>query len=101
MYDIQSRWMLEGSALRYYGLRNQHNMFKNTVKLTDDQKKIIEKLPYDLTDDEIRILKNLVGTQVVKAESKRVISSCLDDAIFCTSCIANDFMILFMFERSK
>lgn len=93
MYDIQSRWTLEGNALRYYGLRNHPNMFKNTVKLTADQKKIIEKMPYDLTDDEIKTLKNLVGTQVVKAESKRVIPSRLDDARFCTSCIANDFMI--------
>ena len=31
MYDIQSRWKLEGNTLRYYGLRNQPNMFKNTV----------------------------------------------------------------------
>ncbi len=93
MYDIQSRWTLEGNVLRYYGLRNHPNMFKNTVKLTADQKKIIQKMPYDLTDDEIKTLKNLVGTQVVKAESKRVIPSRLDDARFCTSCIANDFMI--------
>ena len=38
MYDIQSRWKLEGNILRYYGLRNQPNMFKNAVKLTKNQK---------------------------------------------------------------
>ena len=93
MYDIQSRWKLEGNILRYYGLRNQPNMFKNTVKLTKKQKTIIEKLPCGLTNSEITILKNLVGAQIVKFESKRVIPSSLDDAKFCKTCIANDFMI--------
>jgi len=93
MYDIQSRWKLEGNVLRYYGLRNQSDMFKNTVKLTKRQKTIIEKLPYELTNSEITVLKNLVGAQIVKFESKRVIPSSLDDAKFCKTCIANDFMI--------
>ncbi|MBR2370494.1 MAG: hypothetical protein IKA82_00590 [Clostridia bacterium] len=93
MYDIQSRWKLEGNILRYYGLRNQPDMFKNTVKLTKKQKAIIEKLPCDLTTDEIRVLKNLIGVQIVKSESKRVIPSGLDDAKFCKTCIANDFII--------
>ena len=93
MYDIQSRWKLESNILRYYGLRNQPNMFKNTVKLTKKQKTIVEKLPCDLTDDEISILKNLVGAEIVKFESKKLIPSSLDDAKFCKTCIANDFMI--------
>ena len=75
MYDIQSRWKFEDDVLRYYGLRNQPNMFKNAVKLTKKQKTIVEKLPCDLTDDEISILKNLIGAQIVKFESKRVIPS--------------------------
>ena len=33
------------------------------------------------------------GAQIVKFESKRVIPSSLDDAKFCKTCIANDFMI--------
>ena len=93
MYDIQSRWKLESNILRYYGLRNQPNMFKNTVKLTKKQKTIVEKLPCDLTDDEISILKNIVGAEIVKFESKKLIPSSLDDAKFCKTCIANDFMI--------
>ena len=93
MYDIQSRWKLEGNVLRYYGLRNQPNMFKNTVKLSKKQKSIIEKLPCDLSDDEMNILKNLVGAQIVDSSSKRAIPSSFDDATFCTTCVANDFMI--------
>ena len=93
MYDIQSRWKLEGNILRYYGLRNQSNMFKNTVKLTKKQKAIAQKLPCNLTEDEVRVLKKFVGVQIVKSEDKRAIPLRLDDARFCTTCIANDFMI--------
>ena len=93
MYDIQSRWKFEGAILRYYGLRNQPDMFKNTVRLTKKQKAIIEKLPGELTDDEIGVLKNLIGVQIVKSEEKKAIPSCLDEAKFCKTCIANDFMI--------
>ena len=68
MYNLQKRWALEGTILRYYGLRNRPNMFKNTVKLTKTQKAIIEKLPCELTSEEISGLKNLIGSQVVKDE---------------------------------
>ena len=93
MYDIQSRWKLEGNVLRYYGLRNQPDMFKNTVKLTKKQKAIVKKLPCELTDDEISVLKNLIGIQIVKFENKRAIPSSFHEARFCKTCIANDFMI--------
>ena len=93
MYDIQSRWMLENNILRYYGLRNRPDMFKNTVKLTKKQKTIIKKLPCELTVDEVNALKNLIGVQIVKSENKTIIPSSLDEARFCKTCIANDFMI--------
>lgn len=93
MYDIQSKWKLEGNVLRYYGLRNQPDMFKNTVKLTKKQKAIVKKLPCELTDDEISVLKNLIGVQIVKFENKRAIPSSFHEARFCKTCIANDFMI--------
>ena len=93
MYDIQIRWKLEGNVLRYYGLRNQPDMFKNTVKLTKKQKAIVKKLPCELTDDEISVLKNLIGVQIVKFENKRAIPSSFHEARFCKTCIANDFMI--------
>jgi len=93
MYGIQSRWKLEGTVLRYYGLRNRPNMFKNTVQLSKKQKAIVEKLPCELTNSEISVLNSLVGVQIVKIERKRVIPSDLESARFCTTCIANDFMI--------
>ena len=75
MYNLQKRWALEGTVLRYYGLRNRPNMFKNTVKLTKTQKTIIEKLPCELTTEEISNLKNLIGVQVVKSEDLITIPS--------------------------
>jgi len=93
MYDIQSRWKLEGAVLRYYGLRNQPDMFKNTFKLTKKQKAIVERLPSELTEREIRLLKKFIGVQIVLKEQKRVIPSRLEDAKFCRTCIANDYMI--------
>ena len=93
MYDIQSRWKLEESDLKYYGLRNQPDMFRNTVKLTKKQKAIIKKLPCELSEDELDILNKFVGIQIVKSEDKRAIPSSLVEARFCKTCIANDFMI--------
>ena len=93
MYDIQSRWKLENGVLRYYGLRNRSDIFKNTVKLTKKQKLIVEKLPCELTCEELGALKKLVGVQIVKADEKRIVPRSLDEAEFCKTCIANDFMI--------
>ena len=44
MYFLQTRWKQEGKKLRYYGLRNQSELFKNTVRLSGDALKIIQKL---------------------------------------------------------
>ena len=58
MFDIQSRWVLDGNILRYYGLRNRPNLLKNEVKLSKKQVEIVKKLPCQLTDKEINLIKN-------------------------------------------
>lgn len=93
MYDVQSRWKLENNVLRYYGLRNLPKLFKNAVKVSKKQRKIIEKLPCELTENELVVLNRLVGKQIVKSEEKRAIPTCLEEARFCKTCIANDFII--------
>ena len=93
MYDIQSRWKLEDNVLRYYGLRNQPNMFKNSIRLTKKQRSIIKKLPCELTPAEILTLKGLMDVQIVKSDSKKITPISLSEAVFCKTCIANDFMI--------
>ncbi|MDE5756866.1 MAG: hypothetical protein K2I23_07235 [Clostridia bacterium] len=93
MYYLQSRWKLENGRLRYFGLRNKPNMFKNVVRLTRAQRQIIEKLPCELDDTQLKALGNLLGTQVVTQDKLIVIPKSLKDARFCKTCIANDFII--------
>lgn len=93
MYDIQSRWKLEGRVLKYYGLRNRPYLFKNTVKLSKRQAEIIKRLPCVLTADDMAYLGALIGKQIVKAEEKIKVPTCFEEARFCSHCVANDFMI--------
>ncbi|MBQ7378500.1 MAG: hypothetical protein IJW70_02325 [Clostridia bacterium] len=92
-YVLQNRWVLEGNALYYYGLRNKENMFRNTVRLTKAQQKIIASLPSFLTDEQKKALGALLGTQVVLQADYRPTPKSLMEARFCTACAANDFII--------
>ena len=93
MYFLQNRWKIENNVLRYYGLRNKENMFKNTVKLNSKQLNILKKLPADLTADELSLISSFVGIQVVTEEKLHAVPKSLEEARFCKNCIANDFMI--------
>ena len=93
MYYLQNRWKLQEGRLKYYGLRNKSVMFKNTVKLNGAQRKIVQKLPCDLTESELQAIRKLAGVQVVTEEQLKVTPKSLDEARFCTNCVANDFII--------
>ena len=93
MYYLQDRWKLQDGKLKYYGLRNKPEMFKNTVKLNGAQLRIIEKLPCELTADELKKVHNLLGIQVVGVEQRRRTPRSLDEATFCVNCAANNFII--------
>jgi hypothetical protein len=92
-YLIQNRWKLEKNYLVYYGLRNKKDLFNNAIKLNNKQKGIIEKLPKHLNDDELRILKSLVGNQIILKEELKVTPKSLSEAVFCKECVANDYII--------
>ena len=93
MYDLQNRWKIEGNKLVYYGLRNVPDLLHNEIKISYRQKRILSRLPCELTTDEIRDLKSLFKTQVVEISQKRKTPTSFKEAKFCTSCVANDFMI--------
>ena len=93
MYDLQSRWKLEGNKLHYYGLRNAPNTLKNEMRVTKRQARILASLPRELNDRELSILGKLVNAQVVEMSHIRPIPTALDQATFCTGCAANDFII--------
>lgn len=93
IYDLQSRWKMEADHLKYYGLRNAPQMFRNEYRVNKRQKAIIDRLPAELTQKEQKTLKSFLGVQVVPAAQKRKIPQDLSQARFCHSCVANDFMI--------
>ena len=93
MYDLQSRWRNEGKYLKYYGLRNKENLFHNKIRVHKKQKAIIDKLPCDLTQEEKDILGKLFMKQIVSMEQKKKIPTRIEDATFCSTCIANDYII--------
>ena len=93
MYYLQTRWKLEERKLRYFGLRNKERMFRNTVRLTKEQRAIVSALPKQLSKEEMRILGPLLGEAVVTEEELRPIPKSLDEARFCTCCCANDFIL--------
>lgn len=93
MYYIQSRWKLENRKLHYYGLRNTPNMFKNDIAVSKKQAKILASLPRELNPKELSVLKRFIGKQVVAEHEQKPIPKDLSEAIFCTDCCANDFLI--------
>lgn len=93
MHDLQSRWKLDDHGLRYYGLRSGANMLKNTVRITALQRRILQKLPCRLTEQEEKALGGLLGVQVVRVEEKWRVPRSLDEARFCKTCCANDYII--------
>ncbi len=94
MYLLQSRYRLENNILRYYGLRNKSNLFKNVIKLNKKQLNIIKKLPKELNQKELDILgKKLIGSAIVEEKDYKNIPKSLKEAIFCKNCCANDFII--------
>ncbi|HHX80945.1 MAG TPA: hypothetical protein GX692_07775 [Acholeplasmataceae bacterium] len=92
-YYLQKRWKLEERSLVYYGLRNKENLFKNTIKLSKKQSRIIGSLPKTLDEKECVILKKFIGKQVVLKKDLKKIPKSLKEAKFCKECVANDYMI--------
>lgn len=93
VYYLQNRWKQEDKILYYYGLRSGKNMFRNSVKLNNEQISIVSSLPRELSEKEIHTLGNLIGTQIVKEAGLIKIPSSLEEAHFCKNCCANDFII--------
>lgn len=93
MYFLQNRWKIEEKSLRYYGLRNKENLFKNTVKLNKRQLEILNKLPAELSKEEQGVISSFIGKQVVQEKDLITIPRSLEEARFCKNCVANDYII--------
>ncbi|MCM1194814.1 MAG: hypothetical protein NC332_02650 [Firmicutes bacterium] len=93
MYYLQNRWKIEGKTLCYYGLRNKQDMFKNIVKLSSKQLTIIKQLPKELNENELKNVSELLGKQIVEENQLKTTPKSLNEARFCTTCVANDYII--------
>lgn len=93
MYQLQSRWVQKDRKLIYYGMRSGKNLFRNKIKLSRRQADIISSLPRELSRRECRALGRLMGTQVVEQDKVRAVPRSIREAVFCTGCSANDFII--------
>lgn len=93
MYYLQNRWKLKNNKLHYYGLRNAPNMFKNDIAISKKQANILITLPRNLNHEELSVLRNLIGKQVVLENELKYIPKSLSEATFCTCCCANDYII--------
>ena len=92
-YFLQNRWKLENKTLNYYGLRSGKNLFKNTVKLSAKEFRIISSLPKELDSFELKILNKFIGTQIVTEDKLIAVPKSLKEATFCKNCYANNFII--------
>jgi len=93
VYFIQNRWKLEGKSLIYYGLRNKENLFNNELKLNKKQREIVRSLPAKLTSKEVSILDHLIDEQIVLEKDLLKTPKSLEEARFCKTCVANDYII--------
>ena len=90
---LQSRWRLEGKFLRYYGLRKKPYLLENTIKLKKKERAALSALLSGLAPD-LKALSRLIEREIIVPKEKiRTVPSSLDQARFCHSCVANDFMI--------
>jgi hypothetical protein len=94
MLFLQNRWKLDHKKLVYYGMRNQPYLLKNHIKLNEKQVKIVKILPSELSFEQQKVIQNLIKEQIVCSEDKlKKIPQNLDEATFCKTCVANDFII--------
>lgn len=93
MYMLQNRWKLRGNQLVYYGLRSGKHLFHNRVRISSRQRRILESLPRELLPQELHQIKSLLHTCVVEESEFRPTPQSLDEAVFCTRCCANNYMI--------
>lgn len=93
-YCLQARWRLEEEKLLYFGMRKEPNFLKNTLKLNKQSNQLIKDLPKTLSNHEKSILKEYIDQGIIVKESAlKAIPKSLEDATFCTDCVANDYMI--------
>lgn len=68
-------------------------MFKNKLRISKAERKIIKRLPCELAENELKKVRRLIGRQIVDEDHLKHIPQSFEEATFCKNCIANDFTI--------
>ncbi len=69
-------------------------MFQNTVSLTSAEKAVVEQLPCELNERQKRDAQRLLDEGViVPKQALRPVPHSLEQARFCTTCVANDYIL--------
>lgn len=93
---LQNRWKQNGNRLFYYGLRHEPYTFQKSVRLRKRELPLIEKAVRGaaFTEKESRAARRLirVGALVLPEAYKKTPAS-FEEAAFCKTCCANDYMI--------
>ncbi|MCL2502993.1 MAG: hypothetical protein FWE94_00015 [Coriobacteriia bacterium] len=93
-YVLQNRWKLEDGQLIYYGIRKKPYLNKNTIRLTKKEIAFFRDLINGTCDTQSELFEAYVGQGIIVPEDKYVKTpGTLDDATFCKSCIANNYII--------
>jgi hypothetical protein len=94
MLYLQNRWKLSDNKLIYYGMRKKPYLLHNEIKLSPKVQKIVTGIINGEDIGDTKPIKDLIvrGVIVSKEELRKTPGS-LEEATFCTSCCANDFMI--------
>ena len=93
-YVLQNRWKLEGKSLIYFGIRKQPNVNKNRIKLKSKEVVFFENFLRGMYDEEDKIFIKFLRAGIVVPENGYLTTpKNLDEATYCKSCIANNYII--------
>lgn len=68
-------------------------MFKNKLRISKAERRIINRLPCELAENELKKVRRLIGQQIVDEDNLKHIPQSFEEATFCKNCVANDFTI--------
>lgn len=94
---LQNRWKICKNHIVYYGIRKAPYTFKNSIRLSKSSLKILKQLDgaKTLSRKEINFeIKRLIKQGIVVPKEKYAKGAdSLEEAAFCKTCVANDYLI--------
>ena len=91
---MQNRWKAEGKHLIYYGIRQFPNLNKNKIKLSKKERAFLSRLAFEAVDTNSAVFKKLYTAKIIVKKADYIETpKTLEEAVFCTTCVANNYII--------